>query len=47
VSVEYTPMMNVRDRTVWLTDHPGATVKVQARRQRSSWWALLRRASSN
>ena len=27
MSVEYTPMMKVRDRTVWLTDHPGATVR--------------------
>jgi hypothetical protein len=27
VSGVYTPMMKVRDRTVWLTDHPGAAVK--------------------
>jgi predicted DNA-binding transcriptional regulator AlpA len=27
VSVEFTPTMMVRERTVWLTDHPGATVE--------------------
>ena len=27
VSVEYTPTMKVRERTVWLTDHLGATVE--------------------
>ena len=27
MSVEYTPTMKVRERTVWLTDHPGATVE--------------------
>ena len=27
MSVEYTPTMKVRERTAWLTDHPGATVE--------------------
>ena len=27
MSVEFTPTMMVRKRTVWLTDHPGAMVE--------------------
>ncbi|MGC2764721.1 MAG: hypothetical protein WB607_04375 [Candidatus Acidiferrum sp.] len=27
MSVEYTPTMKVRERTVWLTDHSGTTVE--------------------
>jgi hypothetical protein len=36
MSVEHTPTTTVRDRTVWLADHPGGTA-VQARRQCSAW----------
>jgi hypothetical protein len=27
--IEYTRTMMVRERAVWLTDHPGATVEAQ------------------
>jgi hypothetical protein len=34
VSVECTPMMKARERPVWLTDHPGATVEYFDRERR-------------
>jgi hypothetical protein len=34
VSAEYTPMIKVRERTVWFTDHPGATVEDFDRQRR-------------
>jgi hypothetical protein len=27
VSIDYTPQMAIRERTVWLTDHPGSRVE--------------------